>query len=96
MKKFKVSEHITLKLENGNTNIYVDGEYFYHCKFLLLNIPIENISDFDDIKSIDEAAERLDRSLEEGSRKEIQIPPEAEFWGHCSVRHEAVWLNAET
>ena len=96
MKKFKVNEFITLKLEEEiiieeeniretKTNIYVKGELFRQCSFLLINIPIEEISSFDSIESIDEAEERLDTSLEEDKEPfEYEIPPETEFWGHCS------------
>ncbi len=83
MKEFKVNKYITLKLENGQTVIYVNGEWFYQCKFLLLNIPVDEIKSFDEIESIDEAVEKLDKSLE-GTCDSIIIPPEVEFWGHCS------------
>ncbi len=46
MKEFNVNEYITLKLEDGRTNIYIKGELFRQCKFLLLNIPVEEIKDF--------------------------------------------------
>ena len=88
MKEFIVNEYITLKLEDGKVNIYVNGELFRQCKFLLINIPIEEISSFDDIESIDEAAERLSRNLE---HHKIEIPPETEFWGHCS--NLQVWVE---
>ncbi len=81
MKEFPVNEYIKLKLENDKTNIYVNGQLFRKCTFLLINIPIEEVSSFDDIESIDEAIERLDRSLEQ---RKIEIPPDTEFWGHCS------------
>ena len=89
-KVFKVNEYITLKLEGEDTNIYIKGRYFRQCKYLLINIPITQISSFEDIKSIDEAAENLDHTLdphidEEGNIYRIdRIPPEVEFWGHCS------------
>ncbi|MHA1805522.1 MAG: hypothetical protein ACTSU4_13475, partial [Promethearchaeota archaeon] len=83
MKEFKVNEYLTLKLENNKTNIYVAGKKFDHCKFLLLNLPVDKIDIFGDFQSIDEAAERLDRSME-GNRSKFNIPPETEFWGHCS------------
>jgi len=67
----------------------VNNEYFNHCKFLLINIPVEEITELEEIESIDEMAQRLGNSLEEG-RSEITIPGETAFWGHCSVRHEAV------
>lgn len=41
------------------------------------------IKNFDIIDSIDEAAEKVDKVVEEEMRK-IEIPPEVEFWGHCS------------
>ena len=85
MNEFKVNEYITSKLENDNTVIYVAGKMFQQCKYLLLNIPVEKVSSFDEIESIDEAEERLDKSLEPISNKEIdRLPSEVEFWGHCS------------
>ena len=44
---FKVNEHLTLKLEGNETNIYVNYKKFIQCKYLLLNIPVEKIEDFD-------------------------------------------------
>ncbi|MHA1275300.1 MAG: hypothetical protein ACTSVV_03280 [Promethearchaeota archaeon] len=84
--EFKINEFLTLKLENNETNIYVLGKLFRSCTFLLLNIPIEKVSTFDMIDSIDEAADKLDHSMESLSdTKRIKlIPPEVEFWGHCS------------
>ena len=84
-KEFKINEYITLKLEGEKTNIYVKDQLFNQCKFLLLNIPIDKISSFDEIESIDEAVEKLDRSLEGRGTGVYEIPPEVEFWGHCSV-----------
>jgi hypothetical protein len=49
--------------------------------YLLLNIPVNRIEEYDEIQSIDEAAVKLDRSMERDHRK---VPPETEFWGHCS------------
>ncbi len=83
MKEFKVNEFITLRLEDLKTVIYVAGEKFQQCKFLLLNIPINDVASFTDIESVDEAAERLDYSLEH-NQPYYEISPETEFWGHCS------------
>ncbi|TFF88388.1 MAG: hypothetical protein EU549_03150, partial [Promethearchaeota archaeon] len=83
-KKFKINEHLTLKLEDNRTNIYVHGELFRQCSFLLLNIPVEDIPKFDNIQSIDEVAELLDKSLEGEGRYNLDIDPSTEFWGHCS------------
>lgn len=93
IKEFKVNKFITVRLEHSETNIYVDGEFFIQCKFLLLNIPIDNISSFDDIESIDEAAENLDRSMEGNEREKLGIPSKVEFWGHSSVRHEVIMVH---
>ncbi|GAF88817.1 unnamed protein product [marine sediment metagenome] len=46
-------------LSTLSTNIYVNGELFEQCKFLLLNIPIKNTKKFDEIDSIDEVADLL-------------------------------------
>ncbi|MFX1378377.1 MAG: leucine-rich repeat domain-containing protein [Promethearchaeota archaeon] len=74
-----------MKLEGGKTNIYVKGRIFQQCMYLLLNIPVEQIEDYNEIESIDEAAEKLDRSME-GNHNFLtrSITPEEEFQGHCS------------
>ena len=64
MKKFQVNDYIELLLINDETVIYVNNRKFIQCKFLLLNIPVEEISSLDEIESVDEAAEKLDKSLE--------------------------------
>ncbi len=84
MKEFRVNNYITLKLEDGKTNIYVDGELFEQCKFLLLNIPVEKVSSLDEIESVDEAAENLSKKMERNEASEFKISPEVEFWAHCS------------
>ncbi|MFX0100181.1 MAG: hypothetical protein ACFFCS_11420 [Candidatus Hodarchaeota archaeon] len=78
---FKINEYLTLKLERGQTNIYVNGQIFNQCKYLLLNVDLENSSEYDDIESIDEAAVRLDNAME---YNHSIINPATEFWGHCS------------
>ena len=104
MIQFKVNELITVKLENDKTVIYVANDRSWHCKYLLLSIPIEQISCFDEIESIDEAAELLDKRLEpeyyeisedndnEFIQKEL-IPPHVEFWANCS--NLQVWAENE-
>ena len=86
MQEFIINEFITLKLEDGKTNIYVLGKKFIQCKYLLLNIPAQDLNLYDEINSIDEAAEKLDKSLERSNPKsfEIEVPREVEFWGHSS------------
>jgi len=85
--EFQVNEYLSLRLEDDRTNIYIGGKLFRHCKFLLINIQVDKVGFLDELESIDEAAEKLDHSLEPlREKKQIvyTIPPEVEFWGHCS------------
>ncbi len=91
IKEFVLNEYITLKLEDDQTEIYVMGEMFIQCKYLLINIPIKAISDYDTFDSIDDVADYLGwqeneqigvEKLEENVR--VNIHPLEEFWGHCS------------
>ncbi|MFX1258770.1 MAG: Rab family GTPase [Promethearchaeota archaeon] len=82
--EFRINKYLTLRLQNARTNIYVGDKLFSQCKFLLLNIPCDNIENYDEIESIDEAAEKLDKSMEVSGSYKCNILPETEFWGHCS------------
>ena len=82
--KFKINEYLELRLENTKTNIYVRGRLFNRCKYLLLNMPNDNFKRYDDIESMDEAVEKLDRSMEGRGSSKQYLAPETEFWGHCS------------
>lgn len=61
-KEFIISQFLSVRMERGQIKIYIAGKYFMQCKFLLLNIPITEIKEFDEIESIDEAAERMNGS----------------------------------
>lgn len=93
---FRINEYITLKLENRQTKIYVGGEEFIRCKYLLLNIPIANVREYDNIRSIDETAEHLHHGLERNTSWKKKITPEMEFWGHCSNLQAWVENNYNT
>ena len=87
MTQFQINKYLTLRLEDGKTNIYVDDTKVLQCKYLLLNIPLEDVEKYDEVNSIDHAAELLnkDMEIEEPSREESHsIPPETEFWAHSS------------
>jgi len=84
MNEFKINDFLILKLEEGKTNIYVNGEQFEQCKFLMLDIPLDEIYRFDEIDSIDEAADILGWRFEGQMGVKYEIDPETEFWGHCS------------
>ncbi len=81
---FRVNEYIEIRLYDNEIIIFVGGSPFRHCKYLLLSIPVDDLHRFAHIESIDEATELLDKSQEHEETKEIEIPPEVEFWGHCS------------
>ena len=83
-KEFIINPYLKLKLEARKTNIYVKGRVFRQCMYLLINIPTKHVEDYDEIESIDEAAETLDRSLEGNRNTDFKISPEEEFVGHCS------------
>jgi len=60
-----------------------------------MNIPVQDFYKYDEINSIDDAAEKLDKSLERGNPEvsKIDIPPQVEFWGHCS--NLQVWAEQD-
>jgi small GTP-binding protein len=82
--EYKINDYLILKLENNRTNIYIKGKIFSQCKFLLLSIPQAKIREYDDLESIDEAAERMDSTPEGRKLRRYQISPQTEFFGHCS------------
>lgn len=78
---FKINDLLKVVLFKGKSIIVVNNKQFMHCKYLLLNLDANHFEKYDDIESIDDAAKRLDHSLE---YIEYKISPKAEFWGHCS------------
>ena len=80
---YEINDYLSLKLlENGRTQILVKNKPLMLCTYLLINIPVDQIEDFDEINSIDEAEEHLSHEMH--GRFNYQIPSETEFWGHCS------------
>jgi len=59
MEQFKINDYLTIKLEEYSTNIYVKNQLFRQCRFLMLNIPVEEAGQFVEIDSIDEVADKL-------------------------------------
>ena len=93
--EFKINNYLTLKLENDNTIIYILGVKYRQCKSLLLETTTEKLKTDKNIDSIDEAAEILDKSIGywQGDHFIYKIPPETEFWGHCS--NIQVWYEQD-
>jgi hypothetical protein len=89
-KEFRINKLISLRLVDNKTILYIKDREFKQCKILLLNVPASEVVSSQDIKSMDEAAERLDSSMMES------IDPEMEFWGHCSNIQAWVENNYDT
>jgi len=108
IKEFKANKRILLRLEGKNTVIYVDEKRINICKRLFIVIPEKSTKKYDEIDSIDEASELYNQYLidnkiykeENGklyaSSYSYDIPPEAEFWGHCSNIQAWVEHNYDT
>ena len=52
MIEFKINNYLSLRWEEGKTNIYVNNKLFRQCKYLLLNIAPDERKIYEDIKSI--------------------------------------------
>ena len=95
-KEFNANKYILLRLEGKFTVIHVNGKRFINCKRLIIVIPETNIEKYEGIESIDEVSDLSDHYLidnemykEENGKLHFSpysydIPPETEFWGHCS------------
>lgn len=86
-KQFKLNKHITLKLENNKTNIYINNVLFRQCKSLIINI-LKN-KDYNNIESMDNIIAETDKGVE----IDYKIDPEVEFFAHCS--NLQVWIENE-
>ncbi|KKM12032.1 hypothetical protein LCGC14_1720510 [marine sediment metagenome] len=91
MREFKINDFLTLCLEDGKTIIYVKEKKFLQCIRLAIHIPNNSIDLYENIDSIDEAADIFEKDLLENiaveENQEIYesfISPEEEFQGHCS------------
>lgn len=88
-----LNDYLKVKYEKGHTNLYVNDQLFRKCKYLLLNIPEDNIEQYDNIKSIDDAEEQLSHELHANSGRRIKlgIDSKQEFIAHCSNLH--AWVE---
>lgn len=95
MKEFKINDYISLRLEKDKTNVYINNEKVIQCKYLLLiDLEDNSIVKDEDFSSIDQLAEKLDRTLELSDSIDAQnyrIDSEVEFWAHCS--NIQVWVE---
>ena len=84
MAEFIINDFLSLKLVKDKTEIFINGKSFHQCKFLMMNLLIDEIENYDEIGSIDEAADALGWTYDGQEGVKYEIDPESEFWGHCS------------
>lgn len=83
--RFKINDLLEVRLEDNETVIYVAGSRFNICKKMLLNIPVDEVEDYDEVDSIDDVTDILKWDVQEGQEGVVyDISPEAEFFGHSS------------
>lgn len=83
--EFRINKYLSVRLEKNKTIIFVGGKRFLQCKSLLFHLPAEDLNYFEGIKSIDDAQLNFEMISEEtGFLRGGEIPPEEEYWGHCS------------
>ncbi|MEE9378983.1 MAG: leucine-rich repeat domain-containing protein [Candidatus Lokiarchaeia archaeon] len=85
---YRVNKHISLRLINNKTVIFINNTRFNHCKKLPLHISGSSVNDYDHFNSIDEIAHVIKDSTE--SILNV-ITPHEEFWGLCSNLH--AWVE---
>ncbi|MGQ4875456.1 MAG: leucine-rich repeat domain-containing protein [Promethearchaeia archaeon] len=94
---FDINENIQLRLENNKTIIYVNGERFNQCKFVLLMINPQEKEDLGELDSIDKVIEKLSPNFNDALvPTKLTIRPEDEFWAHCSNLQAWVENNYDT
>ncbi len=82
--EFQINEYLSLKLYDRFIKIYVNGESFNQCRYLLIVDPLK-LENQDEIDSIDEAESIYNKDLERKvTPEELGITKEQEFWAHCS------------
>ena len=84
IKVYKINDFLTVKLEHGQTNIYVKDKLFRQCKFLILNLPGRELGRFDEVNSIDEIVEIINEKRLGSVLEHYDLDPNVEFFGHCS------------
>ena len=89
MNEFVINKFLKLKLKNGETHLFVNDKKFIQCKYIALkkySSNNENLILHEEDITIDDQVNNLDQSLELADDEELKnlIPPETEFWAHCS------------
>ncbi|MFX1572364.1 MAG: hypothetical protein ACFFB0_06410 [Promethearchaeota archaeon] len=54
MQEFQVNKYLSLRLEGKRAIIYAGELRFRQCKYLLLNIPMDELQLLNEVESIDE------------------------------------------
>ena len=86
---FKLNDFLTVRFEHNTTVMYVNNKPFKICKYLLMNVPLSEVHDYE---SIDQASDFYNKQLEHKiTPQDVGLTPEEEFKGHCS--NLQVWVE---
>ncbi len=88
-REFVVNDYITLKLEDDQTNIYIDGDLFIQCKLVKYNYEglFAPPNDYEELVNWCTCYP----STKYLNCDQTHIPPEVEFWAHSS--NLQVWIE---
>nr|MDO8109657.1 hypothetical protein [Candidatus Sigynarchaeota archaeon] len=85
--RFFINDHLSLQRIGNQTGIFVDGMPFSICKHLVINIPEDQVQQYDAASSMDEIIDISKKSSDSDNEDEIfayDLNLKDEFWGHCS------------
>lgn len=82
MQTFIANEFISLKLEGDKTEIYINDKRFNQCKYLLISLPVQELDDWEEYKSMDEIIKISENG--KGEQHADGLSGEEAFVGHCS------------
>ena len=81
IKEQKINDYLVARLKNNETLLYVAGEFFMGCKYVLLTLEEPLQEKYASAESIDELVETYNRAHEQDKSL---LDPKTEFFAHCS------------
>lgn len=90
MKDYIINDFLVLKLENGFTNIYINGKHIYCCRFLIC-MAVDTLKRTFEEELNNKSWEYIEQNFDIISLTDdiqmglkYEIDPKSEFWAHCS------------
>ena len=77
---YKINEYTSLKLENGNINMYVENEFFRKCNFISLHLPKKH---FDTSNILEKKVKQSNQSIL-ACEINLSLSQEEEFHEYCN------------